>query len=96
MRGELSAAQAGTLPASWALSLSNWSWSPPHQLSYCLLEGGEAQECQTESLKEEKTNKQVAPSRETVWLMNSQQELRGEGAEVQEIHKKVVSWRYVL
>lgn len=57
MRGELSAAQAGTLPASWALSLSNWSWSPPHQLSCCLLEGGEAQECQTESLKEEKKNK---------------------------------------
>lgn len=46
---ELSAAQARDLPASWALSLSNWSWSPsPAQP---LSAGRKAQGCRTESKK---------------------------------------------
>lgn len=90
MRGELSAAQAGTLPASWALSLSNWSWSPPSPAQLLSAGGGEAQECQTEGLKEGKKQTSGTIKRDSV-ADEFTTRTKGEGAEVQEIHKKVVS-----
>lgn len=81
MRGELSAAQAGTFPRLLGPLPFQLELVPPSPAQLLSAGGGEAQECQTKGLKEEKKQTSGTIKRDSV----ADDELRGEGAEVQEI-----------